>query len=99
MKKLYKKLFLLIFIFTVLLIFSPKSFAGEQTLNNLDFDVELLENGDMQVTETWDIEIYDTNTLFKTFKYDADLFDNVSVEEITEGNEKNLIELMNLCIM
>ena len=39
MNKLYKKLFLLVFVFTILLIFSPKSFAGEQTLNNLDFDV------------------------------------------------------------
>ena len=96
MNKLYKKLFLLVFVFTILLIFSPKSFAGEQTLNNLDFDVELLENGDMQVTETWDIEIYDTNTLFKTFKYDTDLFDNISVEEITNGNETNFTRIDEL---
>ncbi len=37
-------------------------------LNNLNYDVTVLENGDAKVIETWDINIKNTNTLFKTFK-------------------------------
>ena len=96
MNKVYKILSLLVFAIFIFILFSPKSFAGEQNLNNLNFDINLLENGDMQVTETWDIEINDTNTLFKTFKYDANLFDNVSVTEITSKGNKEFVRINEL---
>ena len=35
-------------------------------LNQIDFDAQVNEDGSMDVTETWDIYISETNTLFKT---------------------------------
>ena len=41
---------------------------GFSNLNELKFDAQINENGSMDVTETWDIYISHTNTLFKTFE-------------------------------
>ena len=61
-----KVLFILMFAIFILLILTTKSNASLY-LNKLDFYAELDENGNMNVTETWDIYISDTNTLYKTF--------------------------------
>ena len=45
-----------------LLIFATKSDATLQ-LNNLDFYAQINEDGSMDVTETWDIYISETNKL------------------------------------
>ena len=34
-------------------------------MNNLNFDVQINADASMYVTETWDIDIEETNTLFK----------------------------------
>ena len=83
-----KLLFILLFVIFILLIFSTKSNAGLY-LNNLDFYAEIDENGNMNVTETWDIEISDTNTLYKTFELDSSKYSyitNVQVLEEGKGN-------------
>lgn len=83
-----KILFILIFaIFTILLL-TTKSNASLY-LNNLDFYAEIDKNGDMQVTETWDISVSDTNTLYKTFKLDNSKYSNITnvqVSEVGKGN-------------
>lgn len=86
---------IIIFIFMLFLVGLLNNVDAKSSnleLNNLDFDVEILENGDMKVKETWDIDIKNTNTLFKTFKTDITKYldiDNVVVKEITNG--KNVL--------
>ena len=40
--------------------------SGKLYLNNLDFEVQINSDGSMDVTEIWDINISNTNTLYKT---------------------------------
>ena len=64
-------------------------------LNNLDFSAQINSDGSMNVVETWDIDVSDTNTLYKTFKRDNSKYSslkNISVKEITSGREYNFIE-------
>ena len=61
-------------------------------LNNLQFDAQINEDGSMDVTETWDIDISETNTVFKTFKVDSSKYSNITnvqVIEIINGMEKH----------
>ena len=102
MKKI-KRLFInliFIFIFLFLLIENKSNAASSDLeLNNLNFDAKIQENGDMLVTETWDIDIEDTNTLFKTFKTDINKYidiKDVKVKEITNGINKDFTETSRL---
>ena len=96
MKKIKSVVFILVLVVFWILLFVPNSFAGEQELKYLDFSVELTENGDMNVTENWRVKISDTNTLFKTFKYDTELFTNVSILETTNGARKEFQQIDSL---
>ncbi len=85
--KTKKILFCVIFALICLVFMMPEVFAGEQELKSLDFDITAKDNGDVTIVETWDIEVYDTNTLFKTFIYDAEYsFKDVSVVDLTNGD-------------
>ena len=88
MKKNRKILYIIIFALAFLLIGTVKSNAGNLQLNNLDFNVHINNDGSMDVTETWDINISETNTLYKSFKTDSSKYSgitNVTVTEITNG--------------
>lgn len=83
-----KIIFVLIFAIIVLLGLTTKSNASLY-LNNLDFYAEIDTNGNMNVTETWNIRISNTNTLYKTFELDEDKYSgitNVQVSEVGKGN-------------
>ena len=88
------KKFLFEIIFSVFVIFiltslHNKSFASLY-LNNLDFDVKVNSDASIDVTEIWNIDIEETNTLFKTFKTDKTKYSsisNVAVTDITTSNE------------
>lgn len=86
-----KKYFLISIIFIALVILiNNKSYAGTQYLNSLDYNVILNSNGDMNVVETWDIDISETNTLFKDFDLDSRKYSgitDVKVEDLTSGKE------------
>lgn len=85
--KIFKKLLLITFIMIVF-IFIPKSNANEW--NSLNFDVDVMLNGDMIVEETWDIDINETNTLFKNFIVDKEKFSDITdvrVSRIQNGQE------------
>lgn len=66
----------------------------ELKIDNLKYDIELKENGNMEIIETWNVEISNTNTLYKTFTLDDSKYkgiSNVKVSEILEnGQEKEL---------
>ena len=73
--KFYKKILIVfIFLFLFYLLFFKVS-AHEESLSNLNFEIHILENGDVKISEIWFTNMYDTNTLFKTFpndeKYDG----------------------------
>lgn len=90
--KIKKYLFEVIFSVFVIFILTSlhnKSFASLY-LNNLDFDVKVNSDASIDVTEIWDINIEETNTLFKTFKTDKTKYSsisNVAVTDITTSNE------------
>lgn len=84
------KKILIIFILAIafLLLLSVKSEAS-LNLKKLDFDAQINSDGSMDVTETWNIYISETNTLFKTFKIDSSKYSsitNVTVEQIKPQN-------------
>ena len=61
-------------------------------LKNLKYDVTLNEDGSAEIIEDWEIQIEDTNTLFKTFDLDPSKYTGiteVSIEEVQKnGNIK-----------
>ena len=88
--KLKKNIFTILFFVFFLLICSNVSEAGTQKMKNLNYDVQLNQDGSMDVVETWNITVEDTNTLFKTFQKDSSKYGkitNVKVEEIKDNKE------------
>ncbi len=78
--KIKEKIFVISLIFiSFLLLFNIKVYAGTQKWNALDYDVTVNPDGSMDVVETWDITIDDTNTVFKDF-----VIDNTKYSEITD---------------
>ena len=100
MKKIRNLFMVLIFTFLFLTIGNKSDAASSNLeLNNLNFDAKIQENGDMVVTETWDIDIEDTNTLYKTFKTDINKYldiKDVNVKETTNGIDKEFTETSRL---
>lgn len=99
--KIIKRFFIIsIFIFISLIIFSIKSNASSDLLlNNLDFNAFINSDGSMDIIETWDIEIKDTNTLFKTFKSDSGKYSditNIQVTDITNNENKKFKQINTL---
>ena len=67
-------------------------------MNELSFKVLIEEDGDLTVEEEWNIQIKNTNTLFKTFEMDSSKhgkITNVTVADITRG-KKQLKEIDTL---
>lgn len=90
-----KIIFIFILVLALLLLCSVKSDATLE-LNELDFDVQVNGDGSINVTETWDIYISETNTLFKTFKKDRSKYSgitDVTVTEITSEGNRNFRQI------
>lgn len=84
-----KILIFFIILFAILFIGTTKSEATLK-LKNLDFDVQINSDSSMDVKETWNIQISDTNTLFKTFKKDNEKYTeitDVKVKDVTNRKE------------
>ncbi len=93
-----KKIFLILFFVLLFILIGNKSDASSSSLElkYLNFYAEILENGDMEVTERWDIYISNTNTLFKTFKTDINKYTDITdvkVKEIVNGERKEFNEI------
>lgn len=95
-----KVLISIIFVISFIILLSTNSNASSDLfLDNLNFEVNINSDGSMDVTETWNIEIEDTNTLFKTFKTDSTKFSritNVQVTDITNGANNQFREIDEL---
>ena len=97
MKNIKKILTTFVFfaIFIILGIINVNASSSDLYLNNLEFKAEINTDGSMKVTEIWDIDIEDTNTLYKTFKPDETKYseiNDVTVKETTNGEEKYFYE-------
>lgn len=89
-------IFIFAFIIFLLLLNSNNSFAGYQSLNNLDFNAKVNSDGSMNVTETWNIYISETNTLFKTFELNSSKYSSISdvkVKNISGTTPKDLTQV------
>ena len=69
-------------------LFCSKSIVKADTanlhLNELEFKVYINSDGSMNVTELWDIDIRNTNTLFKTFEIDKEKYSSISNVKVVE---------------
>lgn len=87
--RIKKYLIIVAIAFITMLLGTVTSYAGDLNLELLHFDVQLNEDGSMNVTENWSIEIEDTNTLYKTFeisdKYTS--ITNVEVKELSKTGD------------
>ena len=69
MNRLKKISIIIICLFIIFSVFTySKADSSSLRLNSLDFNVNINTDGSMDVVETWNIRINETNTLFKTFK-------------------------------
>lgn len=84
-----KKILISIIIFlSIVLIGNVSNAASDFTLNSIDFDVQLNEDGSMNVTETWKIDVHSlTNTLFKTFELDKSKYSGITDVKVYEVNK------------
>lgn len=83
-------LFITILLLLSVLSITVKADDSSLYLDKLKFNVTINKDGSMDVVEIWDIDISNTNTLYKTFKTDNDKFTtikNVRVKDITANKE------------
>ena len=95
MKKQIKQAFILIaLILGIWLVSSNFTFASSDfTLKKINFDVQLLEDGSMEVVETWNLKVHSmTNTLFKTFNIDSSKYKEITDVQVSEqlGTNENV---------
>lgn len=87
-------IYLIIWIAGIWILSNPvQASTSDLFLNHLDFQAQINQEGSMNVTEKWNIQIEDTNTLYKTFKTDKSKYtsiNNVEVADITNGNKQIL---------
>jgi uncharacterized membrane protein len=77
-------------------ILGNKSYAGTQKWNSLDYNATVNEDGSMNVVETWNIDISQTNTLVKDFDIDSSKYSgitNVKVARMNNGIEEDLTQI------
>ena len=88
----------LIYILILIIVFciiGVASIIGDdkiQVMNNLDYNVTLNKDGSMNVTETWDVYVKNTGTLFKDF-YRTDKY---PISDVTVKNLNTNTELEDL---
>lgn len=97
MKKVSKIAITLIFLLILGICLNINTSQADSILelNNLQFEATIKSDGSMDVTEIWDIDIIDTNTLYKTFKIDKSRYTgltDVTVTDISNGGLKTFEE-------
>ena len=79
--KISKKILIAVIFVAVLIFCKNNSYAGTQELNSLDSQVKLNSDGSMDIIETGDIYVRETNTVFKNFDTQPNI-SNVSVIDL-----------------
>ena len=89
-KKIILFISIILLILTTLSIKVKADDSSSLYLDKLKFDVTINEDGSMDVVETWNIDISNVNTLYKTFKADNNKYTsikNVRVKDVTANRE------------
>lgn len=98
MKKIKKVVvFIIILLISVCLENQAKA-ESNLYLDNLEFCVKINKDSSINVIEYWDINIEETNTLYKTFKTDNTKYTGITevkVTDITNGSAKEFIQQSN----
>ena len=92
-KKFSTKVIVMVII-SIIVLFMFGMPEKQQIMDNLDYDVTLNENGSATVTETWDMYINKTNTIFKTFKISPSKYGeitDVTVKDLEKHKDLNRI--------
>lgn len=85
MKKILISFFIVL---STILIGNVSNAASDFTLNTINFDAILNEDGSMNVTEEWNIKVHSTtNTLFKTFEIDKSKYSGITDVKVYEINK------------
>ncbi len=74
------------------IIIENNSERKSQKWNSLDYNVMVNSDGSMDVIETWDVAISNTNTIFKNFNLSSGV-SNVKVALVENGVEKELQQI------
>ena len=85
----FLKFLIMMGIMMVCILIAGKVQAGSITLNKLDFQIQLNEDGSMDVTENWNARINSTNTMFKDFNMDSSKFSGIEDVEVFKINSDN----------
>ena len=96
MKKNLIKILVMLAVFAAIILITNHVQAGSIKLNSLDFQIQLNEDGSMDVTENWNARITNTNTMFKDFYLDSSKFKkitNVEVYRVSSGNKQKLTQI------
>lgn len=90
-----KIIYILIFFISFFLILNIKSYAGYQNWNSLNYDVTVNLDGSMDIIETWNIYISETNTVFKDFELDYEKYSGITDVKVSlvEGEEIPLTQI------
>lgn len=94
MKKKYLIRFIIFLIILSLMIVAIlNSSEKTQYMNTLDYKIELSENSEMTITETWDMYINRTNTIFRDIKLSEKYgnVEDVNVIDLSTGKNLNQI--------
>lgn len=95
MKK-YKKILVIIATIAIALILgtiTSDASSSDLYLNNLEFIAQINSDGSMDVTEKWNIDISDTNTLYKTFKTDSSKYSDIKDVKVKEIKNNLQVDL------
>lgn len=84
MKVLKRTIIAILLILFALSIFNKAEASSNLYLNSLNFDVQINSDGSMDVVETWNIDISETNTLYKTFKFDSSKYSSITSGEVSK---------------
>lgn len=96
-KKYLSKILVPIVIMTIVSVFVTLMFAGDsgektQYLDSIDYNVVLNKDGSMKVTETWNINIKNTNTLFKQFRLSSSKYGDITDVEVYDLDNNRKLE-------
>lgn len=96
MKKNLIKILVMLAVFAGIILVTNQVQAGSIRLNSLNFQIQLNEDGSMDVIENWNARITDTNTMFKDFYLDSSKFKeitNIEVYRVDLGNRQKLTQI------
>ncbi len=95
--KVKKKILIITLIFALFFIFNKaSSYALENELVSIDYEINVTSNGDMDVVETWQISINELENINKYFKTTEDNtlsnIQNIRLTEVVNNKEINFEE-------